>query len=378
MSIVPSAVWVLGKTRTNDTSYAVSGDWQYNSRSGCDSCGSNDVDTGCVVSYNFPSSSTPNAHDWAFGTLQDCGFSGQQPNRKISCLNPGPEICPVIGGIQSQVQWGSNSEQSGASMWSATARIDGDLRIVNNTNTSYSNVNCYYPLAAFANSSAVQAFSTEFIDNNPFSSDNEEEFRSKVLPLYCASQTTSCPDDPLTGLPMKACSRFVSIDPNDNFCQQLLTTGDPGECDDGRQLEGELAKSAYCGQFNTPDCLCYNRAENAFYQVMSLGNNVIDDKCWWAPCQDSVTAPSTYLVPASLPCCTADNVVVCNTINAVIGGNSTGLSFDADQLTDCDSTSNTGTTPSDDSTFWSQFWWLIVLVIVIVIVIVVAIFFLLR
>lgn len=272
-------------------------------------------------------------------------------------------VCPNIGQIQSQVQWSAwNNGKSGANL--TTSDSVGYA-------VKTPEIACLYPLATFQDLQSVLQFKSSF-PTNP--SDPKDAYTYQILPQFCLTQTTECPENPATGVKMKNCSRFVSTNLNDPCKGYLASLVDLDSKDSGSRADQALLQ--YCSVYNTPDCDCINRFVNPAYQVMSVGQNVQNDACWWKPCQDVPDAPTTYLVPKALPTCQVDNVQICNNVNIVVGGNSSGLTFNPTSYTSCTLTENPyvgpggGGTETSSSNFWSYWWILLIAVIVIVIVII--------
>lgn len=290
----------------------------------------------------------------------------QDDIRLQSCVDPA--ACPNIGGIQSQVQWSNN--------------LYSHQTVTSSEDYRNSKVACLYPLATFNELEYVQQFANSFPSQV---ADINSDYNQLILPNFCLSQTNSCPINPGTDQPMTACSRFVSTDADDPCPAWLARFPVASDSNNPSAVSSDGLKGSYCRANNTADCDCINRINNPVYQVMKVGNNIQNDTCWWAPCQDSVTDPAAYLVPSNLPPCDSTGIQQCNNVNIVIGGNSSNLTFDPTQYTDCQVGYNQGTPPNNGggggstttSSIWSQWWWLIILVTIVIAIIVMLIVILL-
>ncbi len=330
--------WVSGIT-------AQAGESQYSYQSHCcGRCGAGQTQL-CGPTYYLASSNPKNAPKIPYSlidkTLSEGVCTTSENPGHGSCVNY--KLCPIIGNICPQVQYEPNN-------------VD--------------NLSCLYPLSTFTELSYVKDFINKFPDQE---TDPNSDYNQLVLPFFCQTPTTSCPEDPTTGLPMSACSRFVTTDASDP-CRTLLGTVS--------DQEGNAAKSAYCAVNNTPDCLCINRFDNPIYQAMSLGESFQSDSCWWKACQDSPTDPSTYLVLSDdPPPCSAQDIQDCQSVGIVLGGNSQNLTVNENDYTDCTVNSNgspDGPTNGGGNTLWDNWWWLILLVTGAIIVIVILIIILTR
>jgi hypothetical protein len=259
-------------------------------------------------------------------------------------------VCPNIGGIQSQVQWSSTGNGTNGK----------------NLQGTKSTVACLYPLATFNDLQAVLDYKNEFGEN--------DAYNQQILPQFCSTQTTiGCPLNPGTGLPMQACSQFVSKQTN-NPCGDWLRNTAATDKINGT-VNADNAIINYCKYYNSPDCLCINRFYSPIYQVMSYGQTGTTDSCWWLPCEDTPDNPTTYLVPSTLPPCVAGNVQICNNVNIAVGGSSTGLTFNPNLYTNCTLTptnnTNGGTTNNTTNTFSGVSLWVIIVAVIAIIIIIV-------
>lgn len=328
-------------------------------------CGSSDYENMCGNNYyvNTPLGGGTSQYSVCDRQLniETCLGTGGCPANGC-CLNY--EVCPNIGQIQAQPQW---------SQW---GNAKNGMNQTKSSSKDYTNttpqIACLYPLSTFQTLENVLEFKNKF-GTNP--NDPKDAYTYQILPLFCLTQTTECPENPATGFKMSHCSRFVSDNSNDP-CKGYLASLVDLDHKNGTTL-ADQAFTSYCTAFNTPDCDCINRFTNPAYQIMSVGQNVQNDSCWWAPCKDSVNNGSTYLVPSSLPPCNADNVLVCNNVNVVVGGNSSGLTFNPQLYTTCTLTDNPyvgpGGNPSSSST--SSLWWIFLIAIIIIIIVILLLIF---
>jgi len=262
--------------------------------------------------------------------------------------------CRNIGGVQAQVQWASVGNGDGGQ----------------NTLGTDSTLACLYPLATFNDLETVLDFEDAF-GSEP--SNMKDPYTRQILPYFCLTQTTvGCPKNPATGVRMTACSRFVSEEPN-NPCPAWLTNIAQQD-----KSTADIALSAYCKAYNTPDCLCINRFVSPVYQAMSTGQTATTDSCWWTPCQDTFGSPSAYLVNSEIQPCSTDTVQICNNVAIAVGGNSTGLTFNPQFYTTCDLTptnnSNQSNTTTNSGGLWS-FWWIFLIMIVLIVIVVLILIF---
>lgn len=261
------------------------------------------------------------------------------------------EVCPNIGGIQSQVQW------------------DNISQVGNTTEGGNSTVACLYPLASFNDLQTVLEYQNQFGET--------DDYMKVILPQFCGTQTSiGCPEDPGTGQAMRYCSRFVSKQDN-NPCPDWLSDTAAADLVNGTS-NADQALLNYCRNYNSPDCLCINRFNSPVYQIMSLGQSADTDACWWLPCKDSADAPSRFLVPRSLPACLTDNIQVCNDVNIAVGGSSSNLSFNPQLYTDCDMTNETnngGDTNNTTNEGGFSYWWIILIVIILIVIVVLLLIF---
>ena len=347
MSTLPTT-WVGGtKSMGTDPS-----PYQYKNHN-YSKCGGSEIELMCGNNYYVNSQSMGqnqySINDKQLSTEVCMGFGGCPAT---GCgLNY--SLCPNIGGIQAQVQWASSGNGTNGTNLSGTK----------------STVACLYPLATFNDLQTVLDFKNEFGD------DPNGAYNQQILPQFCSTQTTvGCPTNPGTGQPMATCSRFVSSETN-NPCGDWLRNTAQQDLNDGTN-NADNALLNYCKYYNSPDCLCINRFQSSIYQVMSYGQTADADACWWIPCKDSPDAPTVYLVPRSLPPCTANTVQVCNNVAFAVGGNSSGLTFQPSAYTTCDltPTTNNGGDTTNTTNFANNWWILLIAIIAIIIVILLLIF----
>lgn len=351
MSLPSQTTWVTGTTRWTNTTYANS--YSYNSRV-CHGCGNNDVETGCLVNYAIPNASAK--HDWNYNQTP-CGASTDTSS--VSCLDY--TVCPNIGGIQAQVQWGYNNDST-VNPWLTS----NQGYVINNSANQGTNVDCIYPLSTFVSYDAVNKFKTYFPSQVD---DPNSDYNQKILPFFCLSQSSNCPVSDVYGVPMPACSRFVANGEEGAICRAWS-----GYSNSGAPLCGNQTTSTdallyeYCSVYNDQSCMCISRDANPVYQVMTVGNPAASNypTCFWSSCQSK----TKYLVPTDLACCPEnENTVICNTINVVLGQESTGLSFNPTQYTTCEVNPNNGGGGTlSEGGIWM---WIILAVIVIIVIIIV-------
>lgn len=355
MSVSTSTTWVVGTINTGSSPSP----YQYKNHN-LTQCGASSNELMCgnnyyVNSLLYDSKLNYSVNDKQISTGECASFGG--------CPATGCgldySVCPNIGGIQAQVQWASQGNGSGGQ----------NLKGTNST------VACLYPLATFNDLQTVLEFRDTF-GSNP--QNQKDPYNYQILPQFCSTQTTiGCPTDPATNQPMTACSQYVSSDKT-NPCPDWLTSIAAADLVNGTN-NADQALNEYCRFYNTADCLCINRFDSPVYQIMSVGQTADVDSCWWLPCEDTPDDPSTYLVTRSLPPCIEQNVQICENVDIAVGGDSSGLSFNPQNYTDCNLTDNNNGGNTNNNTnsfesFFSSWWFLLIAVIIIIIVILLLIF----
>jgi hypothetical protein len=215
----------------------------------------------------------------------------------------------------------------------------------------------------FSDEETVRQYDAYFNTNG-----ETEDYKKIILPYFCASQNvdtpaTPCPDNPFAiaqgnlSQRMSSCSKMISSD----LCKELRY--DRSDISDNSKL-------AYCGAFNTIDCLCINREENPFYRlVTSTTVQPTDAACWWTPCSDFLS--KTYLVTDALSVCSGDDRIICNQVQVVLSENSSGTTIDTNFYTECGPTNSSpnGGPEIKLGTLWGKYWWVLVIVMVVVFII---------
>lgn len=212
--------------------------------------------------------------DWAYGERRDCG----QNCIRLECSELDPNTCPSIG-TNIQSAWARDPSGNSLSPF----------------------VSCTYDPSTFDLDDVLEY-------QNQFGED--PTYNEVVMPEFCLSGTsTSCPENPHTGLPWK-------------HCPNILDTGQTGEvCRDWRSKNIKTADDSqyrYCqSNSSDPTCACYQRSSDPVYSLIS-GDISFNDGCWYRPCSD----PESYLVASNLinddPPCPDENVI-CPEVNRVIG-----------------------------------------------------------
>ena len=261
----------------------------------------------------------------------------------------GNGICPCIDNVSPNIKFvpGTNPTV-------------GEFINRNETFNATAGVKCTYNLNQFQNIDAVMTYVNSFASTGKF----DKNLIDVIGPEFCFLQSTNCPLDVTTGLPMKVCSNFVSLDEEiGRFCGNWRIQAD--------KISPKIVDNAfttYCAQTSpTPDCTCVNCNKE---DVCRTINENLPGKigCWFIPCK----TVEDYLVPFSelKPDCDA---TVCEQVINIINNKNLNINTkDFKTTIDC-SSGGLGDQPTTPvSTFRNLIIGIIIVVIIIIIIVVVA------
>lgn len=256
--------------------------------------------------------------------------------------------------------------------------------IVGGTELIYPYRQCNYIEEGLVSLSDIETWKTRFIYTTAYNpstdtKDNNTFYLNNVLfPNYCSQTSDTCPPDPITGLPLDTCSRFIET--NSVECQNWSVTH-PFEADAIKMqwcLDKTILDENNVIVSSPSECDCVLKEYNPIWITLNTGPETIDpgeSHCYFLPCAN----PTFYLALSTeelLPC--GD---ICGLIINNYNSNPTIILPPEDQLyINCDlepnttdgtsnqlSTFSTSTNNQESSGLPWYLWLVIVLVILVVI-----------
>lgn len=108
-----------------------------------------------------------------------------------------------------------------------------------------------------------------------------------VAYAFCNRTATTCEIDPKTSQPMSSCSRVKSTGLDGDYCR--------GWFNNLQEQDKDTYIQNYCTNHNTPDCGCFNRAQDTVYSAVKQAYP-FNDACWYIDCAN----PQVYLRTSDL------------------------------------------------------------------------------
>jgi hypothetical protein len=274
---------------------------------------------------------------WQYPEMAKCEPTLQQLNTGLgqtylcSKVDPTPNVCPLLGTQTGNAKFVNPTQSYG---WNSFNGCGIDGKSTNAPGSCYTNVACTYDASKFSsadiknwitqwgedtnyNETVMPLFCPDKLASTSADGDMCRDWVTKynsapqvneMMSTFCTKVVKTCPKDPLTLKTMPTCSRMVSTSTDGELCQNWMKNN---------KTVSDTSINSYCGNNNTGDCGCVNRALNPNYKELKEGiidgiSKNMDDRCWYTPC--TVPYQPGELIPFSIQDTTFTCPDVCQSV----------------------------------------------------------------